>query len=82
MVSRSHYKQDGYQKGFVEGKRTGGKVKKAYLDNFFKHETQGLSTEDSSEFTDGWHEGFSDAVIGVLNKMVKKDGLLKNKVGK
>jgi hypothetical protein len=28
MDSNKLYKQDGYQKGFDEGRRTGGKVKK------------------------------------------------------
>ena len=80
MDSRRHYKQDGYNKGFVAGRRTGGKVKKAYMDNFLKDETQNLSTKDSSEFTEGWHEGFADGVIGLINNMVNKEGLIKNPI--
>ena len=78
MDSRNYYRQDGYQKGFIEGKRTGGKVNKKYVDNFLKDETQSLSTENSSEFVEGWYEGFTDAVRRELNMMVKQEGLVKN----
>jgi hypothetical protein len=78
MEIRSDYRQDGYQKGFIEGKRTGGKVNKKYVDNFLKDETQSLSTENSSEFIEGWYEGFTDAVRRELNMMVKQEGLVKN----
>ena len=53
MDSRRHYRQDGYQKVFIEGKRTGGKLKKSYIDIFFKDETQSLSNKDSSDFIEG-----------------------------
>jgi len=78
MEIRSDYRQDGYQKGFVDGRRTGGKIKKSYIDNFLKDETQSLSTENSSEFIEGWYEGFTDAVRRGLNMMVKQEGLVKN----
>ena len=78
MEIRSDYRQDGYQKGFVDGRRTGGKIKKSYIDNFLKDETQSLSTENSSEFIEGWYEGFNDAVRRELNMMVKQEGLVKN----
>ena len=80
MDRRRHYRQDGYHKGFVDGRRTGGKVKKTYIDNFLKDETQNLSTKDSSEFIEGWHEGFADGVIGLINNMVNKEGLIKNPI--
>jgi len=80
MEIKSDYRQDGYQKGFVEAKRTGGKIKKRYVDNCLKDETQSLATKDSLEFMKAWHEGFADGVIGALNMMVKKEGLLKNQI--
>jgi hypothetical protein len=73
MYDRSLYRQDGYQKGFDDGRRTGGKVKKTYIDNFFKIETQCLSSSDSKEFVKGWQEGFTEAVRGVISNMVKKE---------
>ena len=78
MEIRSDYRHDGYQKGFIEGKRTGGKVNKKYVDNFLKDETQSLSAENSSEYIEGWYEGFTDAVRRELNMMVKQEGLVKN----
>ena len=80
MEIRSDYKQDGYQKGFIEGKRTGGKVNKKYVDNCLNDETQNLSSKDSLEFMKAWHEGFADGVIGLLDNMVKQEGLVKNQI--
>jgi hypothetical protein len=76
MDSRIRYRLDGYDKGFVDGKRTGGKLKKTYIDNFFKEETQSLSSDDSSEFIEGWYEGFADAVRKSLNMVVKQEDIL------
>ena len=69
MEIRSDYRQDGYQKGFIEGKRTGGKVNKKYVDNCLNDETQSLCSKDSLEFKKAWHEGFADGVIGLLDNM-------------
>ena len=80
MEIKNDYRQDGYQKGFVDGRRTGGKIKKSYIDYFLKDETQSLSTGDSSEFIKGWHEGFADAVRMALNMMVQKEGLVKSQI--
>ncbi len=82
MDSKKHFRDDGYQKGLVDGRRTGGKIKKSYIDNFLKYETQSLSIEDSSEFIKGWHEGFADAVRMALNMMVQKEGLVKSQIYK
>jgi hypothetical protein len=80
MEITSDYRHDGYQKGFVEAKRTGGKVNKRYVDNCLNDETQSLCTKDSLEFMKAWHEGFADGVIGLLSNMVKQEGLLKNQI--
>ena len=80
MDSKKLYKQDGYQKGFIEGKRTGGKVNKKYIENCLNDETQSLCSKDSLEFMKAWHEGFADGVIGLLDNMVKQDGLVKNQI--
>ena len=80
MDSRIDFRQDGYHKGFIDGRRTGGKVNNTYVDNYLKDETQNLSTKNSLEFRQAWHEGFADGVIGAINNMVKKEGLLKNHI--
>jgi len=82
MEIKSDYRQDGYQKGFLEGKRTGGKINKRYVDNYLNDETRNFDTKDSSDFIEGWYEGFTDAVTGALNKMVKKEDLLKKQIYK
>lgn len=69
--------QDGYQQGFCDGKRTGGKIKKQYIENLFKSETQNLSAEESLQFKMGWQDGFSDAVRGALKKMVASEHCLR-----
>jgi hypothetical protein len=69
MDSKECYKQDGYLKGFADGRRTGGKIRKAYIENLLKEETRNLSSENSVEFMKGWQEGFTDGVRGLINKM-------------
>jgi len=34
MDRKTDYRQDGYHKGFADGKRTGGKINKTYVDNY------------------------------------------------
>jgi len=80
MDNRIDYRQEGYHKGFIDGRRTGGKINNTYVDNYLKDETQSLSTKDSLEFMKAWHEGFADGVIGVICNMVTKEGLLKNHI--
>jgi len=80
MVSKGFYRQDGYQKGFDDGRRTGGKVKKRYIENVLNCETQSLSAADSMEFMKGWEEGFGDGVRGVINNMVRKENIIMNHV--
>ena len=80
MEIRSDYRHDGYQKGLIEGKRTGGKVNKKYVDNCLNDETQSLCSKDSLEFMKAWHEGFADGVIGLLDNMVKQGGLVKKQI--
>jgi len=73
MDKREYYKQDGYQKGFIDGKKTEGKVRQEYIDNYLHTETKYLSTEYTREFIKGWNEGFTDAVAELMSKLVKKD---------
>ena len=76
MDNRIDYRQEGYHKGFIDGRRTGKKINKPYIDNYLKDETQVLSAKDALEFKKAWHEGFADGVIGEISKMVQKEGLL------
>ena len=76
MDSKKLYKQDGYQKGFDEGRRTGGKIKKTYINNLLNNETQNLSDVDTIEFKKGWEDGFGDGVRKLINKMVNKEIIL------
>ena len=80
MDKESLYRQDGYKKGFDEARRTEGKVRKKYIDNCIKTETQNLSSRYSMEFINGWHEGFTDGVAELMSKLVKKDDFWKNHV--
>ena len=73
-------REDGYQKGFDEARRTGGKVRKNYIENCMKIETQNLSAIYSREFIKGWYEGFTDGVAAVISKLVKKDEFWGNNI--
>ena len=73
------YKQAGYEQGFVDGKRTGGKIKKKYLENLFESETQNLTEQESLLYKKGWQDGFVDAVRGALkHKVMQEDFFEKN----
>ena len=80
MEIKSDYRQEGYHKGFTDGRRTGGKVNNTYVDNYLSYETQNLSTKDALEFIKAWHEGFADGVIGEIGKMVQQEGLLEGHI--
>ena len=56
MDSRIDYRHDGYHKGFIDGRRTGGKINNTYVDNYLKDESRSLSAKDSLEFRQAWHE--------------------------
>ena len=78
MDRRKHYRQDGYQKGFKDAKRTGGKIRQEYIDNLLITETKNLSTIESREFIKGWHEGFTDGVGEAIFDVAKKDFFWEN----
>ena len=78
MDRREYYREDGYQKGFEDAKRTGGKIRQEYIDNFLNTETRNLSTTDSREFIKGWHEGFTDGVGEAIFNLAKKDDFWDN----
>ena len=80
MDKESLYRQDGYQKGFDEARRTGGKVRKKYIDNCMKTETKNLPTRYSMEFIKGWYEGFTDGIAEVMSKLIKKDDFWGNHI--
>ena len=80
MEIKINYRQEGHRKGFADGRRTGGKINKTFVDNYLSYETQNLSTKDALEFIKAWHEGFADGVIGEIGKMVQKEGLLKGHI--
>ncbi len=55
-MNREHfYNNEEHQQGFIDGRRTEGKIKKQYLDNLLKSETQNLSNVESQKYETGWH---------------------------
>ena len=45
MEIKSDYRHEGYKKGLIEGKRTGGKVNKRYVHNCLNDETQSCAAQ-------------------------------------
>ena len=82
MSSEKCYNHAGYQQGFDDGKRTGGKINKKYLENLFKIETQNLSNQESIQYKLGWQDGFADAVRGLIKGMVMQENCIKNHLDK
>jgi hypothetical protein len=71
------YGHEGYQQGFIDGKRTEGNIKSKYIENLLKIETQSLSSEESLKYQIGWQNGFTDAVSRLfISKGAQKNGLI------
>ena len=76
MNKGNYHRHEGYQQGFSDGKRTGGKINKKYVDNLLKAETRHLLNEESLNYKIGWQDGFTDAVNGVIKSMVLQENCL------
>jgi hypothetical protein len=73
MKTDKYYRHAGYEQGLVDGKRTNGKIKKKYVQNLFKSETQNLSEQESLMYKMGWQDGFVDSVRKILQNKVKQE---------
>ncbi|MFC1837417.1 hypothetical protein ACFLYW_01895 [Thermodesulfobacteriota bacterium] len=82
MNNEGYYRDLGYQQGLADGKRTGGKIKKKYIENLFRSETQYLSNQESQVYKMGWQEGFTDAVRDAIQSMVLKENCFKKHLDK
>ena len=76
MNKREHYRQRGYQQGFDDGEKTGGKINTKYVKNLFKSETKNLPSQESLLYELGWNDGFTDAVSGALKCMVSQENCI------
>ncbi len=70
------YRQEGYDLGFRDGQRTGGRINKIYTDALFAGRKNNLSPEESRAFITGWHDGFTDGVAEIVKRMVCEEGLV------
>jgi hypothetical protein len=75
MDTGSYYRQEGYQQGIIDGKRTGGRISKRYIENMFSTETNHLSHEESVEYKIGWQEGFDDTVNKAMKRAIEKENI-------
>jgi hypothetical protein len=73
MNKGNWHRHAGYQKGFNDGKRTGGKINKRYVEDLLKTETQDLLNEEALDYKTGWQDGFTDAVNRVIKSMVLQE---------
>jgi hypothetical protein len=80
MDKKEYYRQDGYQKGFEDAKRTGGKIKQEKIDKYLNTVTQSLSSKYSRAFIKGWHEGYNDGIEENILKSLKKDNFWKEHI--
>ena len=80
MKKENCHRHEGYQQGFSDGKRTGGKINNKYVKNLLKTETQHLSNEESLNYKMGWQDGFTDGVNSVLTSMFLQENFSKNQM--
>jgi len=80
-VDRSeYYRQEGYQQGFMDAKRTGGNLGQEKIDQYLHCETKKLSQDFSKAFIEGWYAGFKDGIEEIELKSIKKDPFWKNHI--
>lgn len=72
----------GYEQGLNDGKRTKGKIKKKYIENLFRFETQYLSNQESQIYKMGWQEGFTDSVRNEIQSLVTREDCLTKHIDK
>ena len=77
MKTMIDFQHEGYQDGFKDAQRTGGRVSQKYIQNLFKCKAQELTSDDSCMYVKGWEDGFTDGIRGTLKKMVREDGVVK-----
>jgi len=63
MDGSEYYRKEGYQKGFADAKRTGGKLTQENIDRYLNAETRKLTAAHSQEFIEGWYKGFDDGAV-------------------
>ena len=80
MKKENCHRHEGYQQGFGDGKRTGGKINNKYVKNLLKTETQHLSNEESLNYKMGWQDGFTDGVNSVITSMFLQENFSKNQM--
>jgi hypothetical protein len=76
MNQKNYHSQEGYRQGFTDGKRTGGRITRRYIENVFQAETKHLSYKESIDYKIGWQDGFTDAVNSSIKSMVENENFL------
>ena len=74
------YRQDGYHKGLLDAKRTGGNLRQERIAQYLHCETQKLSVTLSRAFIEGWYAGFKDGIEKIELESIKKDLFWKNHI--
>ena len=82
MSGEKGHKHAGFEQGFLDGKRTRGKINKKYIERLFESETQNLSEQESLLYKMGWQDGFEEAVRVTLKKVVKQEDFFEKHLDK
>ena len=82
MSDGKNHKHAGFEQGFLDGKRTRGKINKKYIESLFESETQNLSEQESLLYRMGWQDGFEEAVRGTLKKIVRQENFFERHLDK
>ena len=80
MDRSEYYQQEGYQKGFEDAKRTGGRITQENIDRYLNAETRQLTAAHSQEFIEGWYKGFNDGAVEAACKLTTDSNFWKNHI--
>ena len=80
MDGSEYYRTAGYQKGFEDATRTGGKITQKKIDRYLNAETRKLTGLHAQEFIEGWYKGFNDGAVESACKSAKHDVFWANNI--
>jgi len=75
MDSKIDHRQEGYQQGYIDAKRTSGKISPKYRDALFESNKNKISPKESCEFITGWNDGFADFMAEINKRIVHEEGI-------
>jgi hypothetical protein len=80
MDRSEYFKQIGFEKGFEDARKTGGRRSQESIDKYLNAEVRKIPSNQSQEFIEGWHKGYKEGIGEVICKLATDDDFWKNNI--